>query len=105
MADPLEKFDTYGLDAAYDVERIVEVVVHHELYRIDVLKCYSNPNAPYTTRCRVQKDIVLRFSGEATRQVQRAWIDYGLPWAARDSADAALEHALRFLAETRKRRA
>jgi hypothetical protein len=86
MADPLEMFDTYGLDAVYDVVRKVEVIVHHELYRIDVLRCYSNSRTPYTIRCRVQKDIVVRFSGEATNQVRCAWIDYGLPRTACDSA-------------------
>jgi hypothetical protein len=105
MADPLEMFDTYGLDAVYDVVRTVEVIVHHELYRIDVLRCYSNSRTPYTIRCRVQKNIVVRFSGEATNQVRCAWIDYGLPWTACDSADAALAQALFFMAETRKRRA
>jgi hypothetical protein len=34
MADPLEMFGTSGLDAVYDVVRTVEVIVHHELYRI-----------------------------------------------------------------------
>jgi hypothetical protein len=106
--DPLEKFESYGL--AYEVVRTVEVIVHHERYRIDVLKRYSNysdRSISYTARCQIQKEIVMRFNGDVAQEVRRAWIDCAVPRSDRDSdtADGALAHALSFLAEKPRRHA
>ena len=52
MNDVLQNYKDYpGLTEAYEVVKTVEVVHNHEIYRIDVLKCYSNPSVPYKALC------------------------------------------------------
>ncbi len=106
MRNPLENAEQ--LDAfseVYEVVRTAEVVMDRDRYRIEILKGYSNPNVPYSTRCCRQEIFVLeeaeqiengkRVSGHVTRTT---WVETDLPWTSKDTPDSALSQALAFLA-------
>ncbi len=92
MLNPLEDWKQFNLSEAYEVVKTAEVVMDERTYRIEVLKSYSNPNVPFSTRAWVLD------RGEGT------WVQYYLPWTARPDADGALVQALGFLAERAKKK-
>ncbi len=105
MPNPLERWKAYGLVAAYEVAKTVEVVIGENTYRIEVLKSYSNPNVPFTTRALIQEEVILTpaFPEGAKQEPMEVWVDYDLPWTEGADADSALAQALGFLGDQTKR--
>lgn len=83
--NPLERYKDFRVSEAYDVVRTAVLVKEDREYRIEILKSYSNRNAPYVARCWKQEGKTL--------------VRHELPWVAEKDADSALALALSFLAE------
>ena len=61
----------------------------NKVYRIEVLKGYSNPNIQFTTRTYLQEEI---------SDGKKVWVlDISAPWTARNTAEGALAQAIGFL--------
>jgi len=101
----LENYKNYPeLTEAYEVVKTVEVVHNRKIYRIDVLKCYSNPSTPYTVNCWKYESVVMQPSGTNSEgqankpQEMRVLVRSSLP-AVNNTQDveSTLNRALRFL--------
>jgi len=110
MANPLERYERFNLDEAYEVVRTAVVWKDNRKYRIEVLKCFSNPNTPYVVDYSVEEAITAQPTnpqekGEFVRDVEsmRVWRDVDLPHVAMPDPDAALTEALSFLRERSQR--
>jgi len=90
----------------YIVEKAVIIVtkiggVDRQL-RIEALRRPGH-SPEYSTRGYIEETVVLQQSdimdGKYAHkpQTMTVWVDYHLPWTARDSADAAIEQALSLL--------
>ena len=104
MNDVLQNYKDYpGLTEAYEVVKTVEVVHNREIYRIDVLKCYSNPPVHYQARCWKWEHVVLQQSdmadGKFDNKPERKIVMTGssLPSVTMDDPNRALHQALNFL--------
>jgi hypothetical protein len=74
-------------DEVYEVVKTAEVVYKRQRHRIDVLKGFSNPKIPYSTRS-YKEEVV----GD-----KKVWVlNRQAPWTCRDDADSALWQALGF---------
>jgi hypothetical protein len=104
MNDVLEDYKKYpDLTEAYEVVKTVEVVYKRHIYRIDVLKCYSNPPIHYQTQCWKREWVVLqqgdRSSGKFDNEPANMWVlvDFNLPWVHNNDPEIALHQSLSFL--------
>ena len=111
MPNPLESWKDFNLSEAYEVVKTAIVVMDEETYRIEVLKSYSNPSVPFSTRAWIEEDVTVQPTYpqgpkgfERQPESREVWVDYDLPWTARDTADGALAQALGFLAEQAKKK-
>ena len=91
----------------YIVEKAVIVVaeiggVDRQL-RIEALRRPGHSPHEYSTRGYIEETVVVQQSDvkdgkyEHKPQSMSVWVDYNLPWTARDSADDAIEQALSLL--------
>jgi len=99
MLDP----ERYSCSEFYIVEKAIIVVteiagVDRQL-RIEALRRPGH-SPEYSTRGYIEESFVLQQSdiagGKYAHKPQRTrvWVEYDLPWTARDSADEAIEQAL-----------
>ena len=107
MENVLEDYKKYtGFNEVYEVVKTAELVGYdRNMYRIEVLKCFSNPNVPYLIRSLIWRHITVqptypKTSGKFDRQPEDmgVWVDVELPWVVAQTADGALAQALSFLA-------
>ncbi len=93
----------------YIVEKAIEVVVSigGETQQIRIEALYGpNSTTRYSTRAYIKEDVTVQPTypqdsegfGKKPESVSM-WVDYDLPWTARNSADDALAQALGFLGE------
>ena len=87
-------------------ERNAEIVYERNTYRIEVLKCYSNPNTPYVVRYWVQEHVNVqpsypRLEGQYERTPEdiEIWKTADLPWVVANDPDSALSKAFIFFEE------
>ena len=104
MSSVLEDYKKYpGITEAYEVEKTLEVVHQHNIYRIEAVKCYSNPPVHYEIRCWKQEWVVLQQgdteNGKYVRKPERMdiWVQHSLPWVHQHELNLALHQALNFL--------
>lgn len=104
MDNVLENYKKYpGLTEAYEVVKTAEVVHNRQIYRIEVLKCYSNPPVFYQVACWKYESVVLQQSdmtgGKFDREPEGMTIlvKRSLPWVHQYDAEIALHQALNFL--------
>jgi hypothetical protein len=104
MSSVLENYKKYpGLTEAYEVVKTVEVVHERQIYRINVLKCYSNPPLHYQAEYWKQEWVVLQqgdmTGGKFDHEPERMhlWVRADLPWVHTDDPEIALHQALSFL--------
>ena len=104
MNDVLENYKEYpSLTEAYEVVKAVEVVHNREIYRIDILKCYSNPPVHYQAECWKYEHVVLqqsdmtggKFDNKPEKMV--VLVKSSLPSVYMDNPEIALHQALNFL--------
>ena len=75
-----------GITEQYEVRRTLDVVIRDESYRVEILYCYSNPNA--------------RWTAEVYRRGEQGWDFFeDFPWVADRDEEAAIRSALNFLQE------
>jgi hypothetical protein len=100
-----KNFNAYN--EVYEVVKTVEVVGYdRNTYRIEVLKCYSNPNIKYTVEYSTREDATIQPTYplkddkfERKPESIRIWKRADLPWVSMPTAEDALKQALIFLAE------
>ncbi len=104
MNNVLEDYKKYpGLTEVYEVVRTAEVVHNRQIYRIEVLKCYSNPPVFYQTECWKWENVILQQSDmtgdKFDREPERMWVlrKRDLPWVHQYDPETALHQALNFL--------
>jgi hypothetical protein len=74
-------------DEVYEIVKTAEVVYNGQRHRIEVLKGFSNPLIPYSTRSYKEEDV----------DGKQVWVvNHLAPWTCRDDADNALWQALGF---------
>ena len=114
----IEEYEQFGAyNEAYEVVQTVQVVGHdQQVYRIEVLRCYSNKNTPYVARAYVEKNVSVKPdyknglpSEDATSKYSPeyvpSWVKYEqLPWTSRSTAESALDQALGVLADHIRKR-
>jgi len=114
MESVIEDYKRFNaFNEAYEVVKTVEVVGYdRNIYRIEVLKCYSNPNVPFKVDYLTMDDATIQPTypqkeGKFERQPEsiRVWKRSGEPWVAAPTAEDALRQALSFLAERARRQA
>jgi len=100
----LENYKMYpGLTEAYEVVKTVKVVHNRQIYRINVLKCYSNPPVHYEAESWKQEWVVLQqgdmTNGKFDKKPENMWVLVwsSLPWVHMDDPEIALHQALNFL--------
>ncbi len=110
MEDPLLRWKESGFSEAYEVVRTVEIGLDQQTYRIEVLKGYSNPSIPFTTRGWMLSGVTLQPTYPLSYGQHHAkptgmslWVDLDLPWTAAKDPDQALAQALGWLAERAKK--
>ena len=108
MASNLGKHSIAHKPAFHRISEVVcafHVSLHDDDYRIEIHKNYSNANTPYTAAYFVRHVVgVGKDRPAGSDEMQAYLLDVSLPWVAEDSADAALEQALTFLEERKRRR-
>jgi hypothetical protein len=104
MNSVLENYKKYpGLTEAYEVVKTVEVVHKRKIYRINVLKCYSNPPVHYQAECWKQEWVVLQqgdmTNGKFDNRPENMWVlvRSSLADVYSDKPEGALRQALNFL--------
>lgn len=104
MNNVLENYKKYpGLTEAYEVVKTAEVVHNRQIYRIEVLKCYTKPPIHYQTECWKYESVVLQQSDKTgdkyDREAERMWVlvKSSLPWVHQYDPETALHQALNFL--------
>jgi hypothetical protein len=104
MDNALENYKKYpDLTEAYEVVKTVEVVHRRKIYRIEVLKCFSNPPVHYETECWKREWVVLQqgdmTEGKFDNKPENMWVlvQSSLPEVHSDDPERALQQALNFL--------
>ena len=106
MNNVLENYKKYpGLTEVYEVVKTAEVVHNRRIFRIEVLKCYSNPPGFDEVRCWKYESVILQQSdmtgGKFDREPEdvRVLIKTSLPDVHAGTPESALREALHFLTE------
>ena len=105
MNNILESYQKYpGLTEAYEVVRTAEVVHNSQVWRLEVLKCYSNPPIFYKVRYSRYETVVLQqsdmSSGKYDNEPESMLVlveQFGMPWVHQYEPEIALHQALNFL--------
>ncbi len=106
MTDPIERYEELGFSEAYEVVRTVDVWVNLQHFRIEVLRCFSNPNTPYVVQYYKEETVEIQHTypqtlGKFDRDVEsvRIWKDIDVANVRMPDAEAALNQAIGFLSE------
>ncbi len=114
MESILEDYKRYNaFNEAYEVVKTVEVVGYNKkIYRIEVLKCFSNPHVPFLVNYLIEDYVTVQptypqTEGKFERQPEsiNVWRQTREPWVVAQTAEGALAEALSFLAESAGRQA
>jgi hypothetical protein len=88
----------------YIVEKAIIVVANiggvNRQLRIEALRTPGRKGGDeFSTRGYIQESVVLQTSDipAPEPETMSVWVDYPLPWTARDSADGAIEQALQLM--------
>jgi len=111
VLEDYKKFNSYN--EAYEVVKTAEVVGYdRNMYRVEVLKSFSNPNVPFSVRYLIQEHVMVQptypMTGdkfERKPEDMTVFVDIAGPWVAAQTAEDALSQALSFLAERAGHRA
>jgi len=98
-----KRFNAYN--EVYEVVKTVELVGYdRNIYRVEVLKSYDNPNCLFKVKYYVAgfTDSTLKYptGEEIIDTIKNTWVPLSnAPWVCGDTADSALIEALAFLSE------
>jgi hypothetical protein len=106
MDNVLENYKEYpDLTEAYEVVKTVDIVYRRKMYRIEVVKCYSNSPVNYEVGYWKRESVVLqqadRTGGKFDHlpEDQRIFVRADLPDVHSDNSENALRQALGFLTD------
>ena len=111
VLEDYKRYDAYN--EVYEVVKTVEVVGYdRNFYRIEVLKCYSNPNVPFLVNYLTRDEATVqptypKTRGKFDRQPEsvEVWHLSREPWVVAQTAEDALRQGLNWLAERARRQA
>ena len=108
MGSVLEDYKRYNaFNEVYEVVKTVEVVGYdRNIYRVEVLKCYSNTSVPFLVNYLTRDEAIVQptypqTGGKFDRQPEsvEVWHLSREPWVVGQTAEDALKQALHWLAE------